>query len=215
MLAVFALIAMLACIPAAIAKSKGRSFGVWWLYGFLILPIALIHSLAASARIEDKDHQARLSGLRKCPYCAEFIRPDAIVCKHCGRELPKEGEFPKEVEFAKEVELPEEVELPTEVAAVSNSWQTQTEPTRRRWISILMFLLLLAGIIWWGVWWGVWSVSPEQARKAQKTVTNPTFENETLVQKGTLPSPIAPVTPSVKTSPAQKKSAPGPWDFIK
>ena len=26
-------------------------------------------------------------GTRKCPYCAEFVRPDAIVCKHCGRDL--------------------------------------------------------------------------------------------------------------------------------
>lgn len=32
-------------IPASIAKKKGRSFGLWWLYGFLLFIVALIHSL--------------------------------------------------------------------------------------------------------------------------------------------------------------------------
>jgi len=35
----------LAFIPANIAKSKGRSFGLWWLYGWLLFIVALIHSL--------------------------------------------------------------------------------------------------------------------------------------------------------------------------
>lgn len=25
---------------------------------------------------------------RKCPYCAEWIRPEAIICKHCHKEVP-------------------------------------------------------------------------------------------------------------------------------
>ncbi|MDL2267182.1 hypothetical protein LJC46_04245 [Desulfovibrio sp. OttesenSCG-928-G15] len=25
-----------------------------------------------------------------CPFCAEKIKPQAIVCKHCGRDLPKD-----------------------------------------------------------------------------------------------------------------------------
>jgi len=27
---------------------------------------------------------------KRCPHCAEIIKEDAIVCKHCGRELPIE-----------------------------------------------------------------------------------------------------------------------------
>jgi hypothetical protein len=25
---------------------------------------------------------------KECPYCAELIKPESIVCKHCGRALP-------------------------------------------------------------------------------------------------------------------------------
>jgi hypothetical protein len=32
--------------------------------------------------------------LRKCPHCAEFVKLEATVCRHCGKELPK-LELPK------------------------------------------------------------------------------------------------------------------------
>jgi hypothetical protein len=37
--------AVIGCIPAAIAHSKGQNFFVWWLYGALLFIVALIHSL--------------------------------------------------------------------------------------------------------------------------------------------------------------------------
>ena len=35
----------LAFIPANIAKNKGKSFGLWWFYGWMLFLVALIHSL--------------------------------------------------------------------------------------------------------------------------------------------------------------------------
>jgi hypothetical protein len=26
--------------------------------------------------------------LRKCPFCAEQVKPEAVICKHCGNKLP-------------------------------------------------------------------------------------------------------------------------------
>ncbi|WP_017346711.1 hypothetical protein [Pantoea sp. A4] len=42
---VILLLALLACIPATIAKLKGHSFIAWWFYGVFLLVVALIHSL--------------------------------------------------------------------------------------------------------------------------------------------------------------------------
>lgn len=36
---------VLACIPAMIARSKGRSLLLWYLYSFLLFPLALVHAL--------------------------------------------------------------------------------------------------------------------------------------------------------------------------
>lgn len=45
MLISLAVAALLGLIPASIAKKKGRSFGLWWFYGWMLFIVALIHSL--------------------------------------------------------------------------------------------------------------------------------------------------------------------------
>ncbi|MDE9483935.1 zinc ribbon domain-containing protein [Xenorhabdus bovienii] len=83
------LAAVLGLLPAKIAANKGRSFGAWWLYGFLLFLIAFIHALALESDQEAIEKKKMDSGeMTKCPFCAETIKSEAFVCKHCNKEIP-------------------------------------------------------------------------------------------------------------------------------
>ena len=41
----FIIFLLFGLIPAIIAHTKSRSFWGWWLYGFVLFPIALVHVL--------------------------------------------------------------------------------------------------------------------------------------------------------------------------
>jgi hypothetical protein len=78
---------LLGLIPAAIARSKGRDFVLWWLYGAMLFIVALPHALLMKANPDAIEARQASEGMKKCPFCAEMIKAEAKVCRYCSREL--------------------------------------------------------------------------------------------------------------------------------
>ena len=62
--------------------------------GLLVLVgvvLTVVGSLRRSAVVAGSDGSTTFdarSGTKKCPYCAEAVKTEAVVCRYCGRDLP-------------------------------------------------------------------------------------------------------------------------------
>jgi len=69
-----------------IVMSGGTSLGA--AFGAFLVPVGSLFMALAS---NTSEREAVVSGeageYKKCPFCAEAVRKEAIKCKHCGSEL--------------------------------------------------------------------------------------------------------------------------------
>ena len=73
-------------VSSIIASNKGNSGCGGFLLGVLLGPIGLIITLLSSGN--NNGNYPSKNYTRRCPYCAELVNHQAIVCKHCGRDIP-------------------------------------------------------------------------------------------------------------------------------
>lgn len=79
---------VLAILVALFAYARGHN--LLHTFGFLLLGLAFspIIALIAAALIPPAEANLIEKGVAKrCPHCAELVKPEAKVCSHCGRDL--------------------------------------------------------------------------------------------------------------------------------
>lgn len=71
-------------ICSMIAEGKNRSQVGWFLIGFFFSLFGVILALVVG-----DSEGGHTSGReeKKCPHCAELVKLEAAVCKHCDREI--------------------------------------------------------------------------------------------------------------------------------
>jgi hypothetical protein len=80
--------AALAIMVALFAYRRGHSnTGVlaFLLLGLVFSPVVAFVAAALISPSEDLLIEKGLA--QRCPHCAELVKPAAVVCSHCGRDL--------------------------------------------------------------------------------------------------------------------------------
>ena len=86
---------VMAIAVAVAASVKGYNWFLWFIYGFLLWPVALVHVLVRKRAAEiapaaSTPQPPRLAERRAaCPFCSEQVVTTAKVCRFCGHELPE------------------------------------------------------------------------------------------------------------------------------
>jgi hypothetical protein len=89
----------IALLTSKVAADKGNDAVGGFILGLFLGPLGLVIAFVVDGNEKKVEQQGHL---KKCIYCAEMIRAEAIKCKHCG-----EAQSSKKPEEMNEKELNE------------------------------------------------------------------------------------------------------------
>ena len=75
------------------AKQKDQSAIAAFIISLVLSPLIgfLLTLLSKQDEKKIEEKMIKRGKAKKCPYCGELVKPEALVCKHCGKEFPLEG----------------------------------------------------------------------------------------------------------------------------
>jgi uncharacterized membrane protein len=89
--AVFVIIWLALCFAVGFyAEHKGRSGVGLFFLSFLLSP--LVGIIAALVMTPDEKEVAAAQGKKRCPQCAEYVQPEAKICRFCQYKFPELAE---------------------------------------------------------------------------------------------------------------------------
>ena len=91
---------ILAMVGFYIGNNKGRGSEGFFL-GLILGPLGLLIAIFMKPKAKSLEGTALIPGTtRKCPFCAELVKREAVICKHCQRDLPPEADLIPELPAA-------------------------------------------------------------------------------------------------------------------